>query len=357
MKVNPNSRIRNPTQIRSPKSQTSACGASSIRNFPFAIFHWKLPLLLAFGLLPSAFCLAAAPLGTAFTYQGRLTDGGMPANGIYDLRFTIYDALTNGGTGGTVVTNAATPVAGGLFTVTLDFGAGVFTNAPRWLEISMRTNGDWFPLSPRQPLTPAPYALYAPSAGAAGTATTAARANGVAATNISGTLSLAQLPAATLTNNQTGVTLGGTFSGNGGGISNINLLSVNSRGAFAGTRYWGNFTTASTPPVGSAPHWITAADVNGDGMVDLVSSIVAAPLGTAFTYPGLVQAPGAPTLYITNAGPGWTTIWWTPPTPGFTLQSSPAVVPTVWTNAPSGTNNPALVPATLPANFYRLHRP
>jgi len=30
--------------------------------------------------------------GTAFTYQGRLTDGGSPANGGYDLRFSIYDA-------------------------------------------------------------------------------------------------------------------------------------------------------------------------------------------------------------------------------------------------------------------------
>jgi hypothetical protein len=32
--------------------------------------------------------LPAAPLGAAFTYQGRLTDGGSPATGIYDLRFT-----------------------------------------------------------------------------------------------------------------------------------------------------------------------------------------------------------------------------------------------------------------------------
>jgi len=32
----------------------------------------------------------AAPLGTAFTYQGQLTEGGAPASGIYDLRFTIY---------------------------------------------------------------------------------------------------------------------------------------------------------------------------------------------------------------------------------------------------------------------------
>jgi 3-isopropylmalate/(R)-2-methylmalate dehydratase small subunit len=63
-------------------------------------------------------------------------------------------------------------VTNGLFTVTLDFGAGVFTGASRWLEIGVRTNGgaSFTVLSPRQPLTPTPYALYAPSAGTATTA-------------------------------------------------------------------------------------------------------------------------------------------------------------------------------------------
>ena len=48
-----------------------------------------MPLLvLAFNLQPSALLLAS-PLGTAFTYQGRLSDGANTANGIYDLRFTM----------------------------------------------------------------------------------------------------------------------------------------------------------------------------------------------------------------------------------------------------------------------------
>jgi len=68
--------------------------------------------------------LAAAPLGTAFTYQGRLQAGGSVANGVYDLRFEIYDTLTNGSLVSSVLTNVATPVANGLFTVTLDFGDG-----------------------------------------------------------------------------------------------------------------------------------------------------------------------------------------------------------------------------------------
>ena len=33
---------------------------------------------------------------TAFTYQGRLTDGGAPANNNYDLQFTLWDAAVAG---------------------------------------------------------------------------------------------------------------------------------------------------------------------------------------------------------------------------------------------------------------------
>jgi len=44
----------------------------------------------------SAFALAGT-LGTSFTYQGKLTDGGAPANGSYDLVFTLYDAASGPG--------------------------------------------------------------------------------------------------------------------------------------------------------------------------------------------------------------------------------------------------------------------
>ena len=39
---------------------------------------------------------SATALTTTFTYQGRLTDGGSPANGAYDLRFILYDAESGG---------------------------------------------------------------------------------------------------------------------------------------------------------------------------------------------------------------------------------------------------------------------
>ena len=34
--------------------------------------------------------------GTAFTYEGRLSDNGAPANGSYDLQFKIHDSLSGG---------------------------------------------------------------------------------------------------------------------------------------------------------------------------------------------------------------------------------------------------------------------
>ena len=104
--------------------------------------------------------------GSAFTYQGRLNNNGLPASGKYDLRFTIYDS----GGGPTIVagpvTNSAVAVSNGLFVVSLDFGASVFTGPARWLDIAVRTNGSgtFAALNPRQALTPSPYAIFANTA-------------------------------------------------------------------------------------------------------------------------------------------------------------------------------------------------
>src|SRR5256885_9414459 len=43
--------------------------------------------------------LSAGPAfaqATSFTYQGRLTDGGTPANGTYDLQFALWDSNSGG---------------------------------------------------------------------------------------------------------------------------------------------------------------------------------------------------------------------------------------------------------------------
>src|SRR5947207_3606649 len=109
---------------------------------------------------------AQTAVGTAFTYQGRLSDGGAPANGNYDLQFTVYDASAAGAQVGPTVVRSNVALANGLFTVSLDFGAGVFTGSARWLAVGVRPAGSAAPftvLGTRQELTPTPNATFSSS--------------------------------------------------------------------------------------------------------------------------------------------------------------------------------------------------
>ena len=125
----------------------------------------NMPRQLLRALITLALVSHATPLiaqTSAFTYQGQIADNGTPANGSYDLRFSLHDAISGGSSVAGPVTNSNLAVSDGLFTVVLDFGAGPFTGQSRWLEIGVRTNGipgDFTILSPRQELTPVPYAL------------------------------------------------------------------------------------------------------------------------------------------------------------------------------------------------------
>jgi hypothetical protein len=108
----------------------------------------------------------AAPqalVGMGFTYQGRLTDGGIPANGAYDFGFVLQDAPSSGNqVASTYVQDVE--VTEGLFTVELDFGQ-VFDGTALWLVILVRpgdSTGGYTALSPAQALTAAPYALALP---------------------------------------------------------------------------------------------------------------------------------------------------------------------------------------------------
>jgi hypothetical protein len=99
---------------------------------------------------------------TAFSYQGRLTDGGNPANNSYDLEFKLFDALAGGAQQGQTLTRNPVSASAGVFTVTLDFGANVFSGAARYLEIGVRPAGSgiaYTVLAPRQPITASPYAI------------------------------------------------------------------------------------------------------------------------------------------------------------------------------------------------------
>ena len=108
--------------------------------------------------------IVAAPIGTAFTYQGKLASGTNAANGIYDFSFALFDADSGGAQKGPTLTTNSVPVTNGLFTATLDFGS-VFDGSVRWHAVWVKTNGagSYTALTPRQPLTPTPYAIFASS--------------------------------------------------------------------------------------------------------------------------------------------------------------------------------------------------
>jgi hypothetical protein len=105
---------------------------------------------------------ATQAIGTAFSYQGHLTDNNAPATGKYDFLFKLYDSLTDGQQIGLALDLNDESVNAGLFTVQLDFGDGVFTGPVRYLEIGVRPGASTAPhtfLTPRRAITPAPYAL------------------------------------------------------------------------------------------------------------------------------------------------------------------------------------------------------
>ena len=217
--------------------------------------------------------LACASLQAAesrFTYQGRLTEHGAPASGDYDLRFILRDAAVAGAQVGNTVALASVAVSNGLFTVTLDFGSAAFDGNPRWLEVGVRTSGSVAPyalLNPAQPVTATPYALLAGTASAYTGAITDSQLSGnIARFNSTGTFT-----GAVQFNNPSNVFVG-AFSGNGTGVTNVNLVTANSAGAITWTNSGFQFIPSSSPTVGLRPDSVIAADVNGDGWVDLIST-------------------------------------------------------------------------------------
>jgi len=115
---------------------------------------------------------------TTITYQGELADGGAPADGVFDLRFHLYDASSGGSLLGSVALEDL-KVAGGRFTAPLDFG-DPYDGRATWLSIEVRTGGStgaYTTLTPRQPLTAAPAAFHVADASQAGSAGGAATAD------------------------------------------------------------------------------------------------------------------------------------------------------------------------------------
>lgn len=121
-----------------------------------------------FAMLVLVVCITnlshAVPMGTAWTYQGRLMDTNSVAEGLYDFQFKLFDANVAGTQQGIAIEVNDLDVIDGYFTVELDFSSDVFNGDARWLEILVRPGDsidvrDYVTLNPRQEVSPTPYAL------------------------------------------------------------------------------------------------------------------------------------------------------------------------------------------------------
>jgi hypothetical protein len=215
----------------------------------------------------TTFWLQAAPLGTAFTYQGRLQDGANMAQGLHDMQFTLHDEASGGNLVAGPLIHGSVVVSSGLFTITLDFGQGVFTGGAHWLEVSVRSHGSetFTTLAPRQAIAPAPYALFAPRAGEAASALTAANALAVPWAGLSG------MPAGFAD----GVDHDTTYVAGPGLVLSGAAFSLDTE--FTDGRYWRLGGNAGTTP---ASHFLGTTDlqplelrVNGQRALRLESAI------------------------------------------------------------------------------------
>lgn len=143
--------------------------------------------LTLFTLLACGATFAGAQT-TAFTYQGRLSDGTAAANGSYDMQFSVYNAATGGTLESIIITRTAVQVTNGIFTAQLNFGTTpnpFDTGRDRYLEISVKPTGGgtYTTLAPRQQITSVPFANRAINA------TNATNFNGSLSGDVSGTQS------------------------------------------------------------------------------------------------------------------------------------------------------------------------
>ena len=106
--------------------------------------------------------------GQSFTFQGKLTnDSDVPLNGVFDLRFSLHDALVSGNPVGPTLTINDTTLSDGFVNTALNFG-DVFAGTDLWLEIGVRpgpSGGAFEAIGPRTPILWSPRATTAARVG------------------------------------------------------------------------------------------------------------------------------------------------------------------------------------------------
>ncbi|CAN5449864.1 hypothetical protein BH10ACI3_BH10ACI3_26500 [soil metagenome] len=218
----------------------------------------KLRFVLPGLFLASVLLVVSAQGQTSmFTFQGRLIDSALAANGTYEMQFAMYDAAASGTQIGSTVTNPAVVVTYGVFSVQLSFSPATpfASGADRWIEVSVRKAADppgYTILSPRQQVTSAPFAMRAQNAGSADGLSAAcnlcitdAQISGIDGAKVTGTVAnatnAATATAATTAGNVTGVV---AIANGGTGSSTQNFVDLTTNQTVGGAK------TFTNPPVG-----------------------------------------------------------------------------------------------------------
>ncbi len=126
---------------------------NSLTTIAVVILTWFIPSLAE----------SQTPLGTRFTFNGRLLQSGAPANGTFDFQVGLFSDLTgtNGQVGSTLILEDV-QVTEGLVVLVLDFGVP-FDGTVRFLDLAIRPGaetGDFTPLTPRQRLDAVPQSQF-----------------------------------------------------------------------------------------------------------------------------------------------------------------------------------------------------
>lgn len=258
-------------------------------NWNVAAFGFSA--LVAIGACGTA---VAQPVGTGFTYQGELRDGGVAVTGVYDFEFRLFDAAVGGTQVGQTLCVNDQQVAEGVFAVVLDFLNQYAGGNARYLEIGVRADagdgcgagGTFTVLSARQNLTATPFAV---SANSATSAANASQLNGQSAAFYQNAANLTSgvLPSGRLSGTYSGTVVfsgavsvtnpASVYAGSGSGLVGLNATNI-SLGTLSDARLSSNVARLNVAQVWSGANSFDSPSnsFTGDGraLVNLDASSI-----------------------------------------------------------------------------------
>ena len=94
----------------------------------------KIQTAIIFLIVALAMTTSVFAQSSAFSYQGKLNDGGATATGSFQFQFKLFDAPTGGTQVGATISDVAATVTNGVFSVNPDFGAAGFSAGAGYRE-------------------------------------------------------------------------------------------------------------------------------------------------------------------------------------------------------------------------------